>query len=333
MDILGIHFAQWYYIIVLPLFIIATILCIRHALKVRRSIYVLVHKKYFKKLFAGFSGVRSIIKTFLFCVALGALFLALLRPQWDKKDQTVMQEGRDVMIVLDISRSMLAHDVIPSRLEFAKLKIRSLLGMLSFERVGLILFSGSAYIQCPLTADYTAFLTFLKHVDIESISSGTTALDKAFLKTMEAFSSNPDRKNKLMVLLTDGEDFSANFGPVKTKAKEQNVNVFAIGIGSQEGAPIPIINEYGKQIGHETDKDGKLVLSVLNEDLLSGVCSTLGGMYLRATQDDSDLEVVVSKINQFEKEKFEDRNFTSYEDKYVYFVAVAFFALLIEWLL
>jgi len=334
MDVLGIHYAQWHYIISAPLFIIAVILCVRYAFTSRKNIFLLVDKKHLKKLFPGFSPVRIILKSFLWCCGIIALLLALLRPQWNKKEQTVTQEGRDVMIVLDVSRSMLAHDMVPSRLENAKLKIRSLLDMLSFERVGLILFSGSAYIQCPLTADHAAFLTFLKHVDAETISSGTTALDKAFLKTMEAFGgASSDRKHKLMVLLTDGEDFSANFGPVKTKAREQNMTVFAVGLGSPEGAPIPIVNEYGKQVGHETDKDGKPILSVLNEDLLSGVCSALGGTYVRATQDDSDLDVIVAKINQFEKEKFEDRSFTSYEDKYVYFVASAFLFLLLEWLL
>ena len=333
MDILGVHCAQWNYVIVAPLFLIIIIFCIRHVIATTRNVGRLVSKKHIRKLFLGFSGLRSGIKAFLFCCALVSLFIVLLRPQWNKKDQTVLQEGRDVMIVLDISRSMLASDTLPNRLEYAKLKIRSLLNLLSFERVGLILFSGLAYVQCPLTADFSAFLTFLKHVDVESISSGTTALDKAFLKTMESLDSNPERKNKIMVLLTDGEDFSANFGAVKTKAKEQHVHVFALGIGSREGAPVPIIDEHGKQIGHEVDKDGKVVLSALNEDLLSGICSTLDGVYVRTTQDDSDLEIIVSKISQFEKEKFEDRQFSSYEDKYVYFVAVAFVALLVEWLL
>jgi len=333
MELFGLYIAEPSRIICVPLFLFGIGVVIRHVKVTRKAVASLVHTRHLKDLVRHFSPARLWSKALLLCGVLIFLFLAFIRIQWGQREQTVTQEGRDVVIVLDVSRSMLAADQVPSRLEFAKLKIRELLNLLSAERVALILFSGSAYVQCPLTSDHGAFITFLKHVDAESISSGTTALDKAFMKTLEVFSSSQKRKNKLMVLLTDGEDFSANFGVIKSKALKEGINVFALGIGSPEGAPVPIVDKEGTTRGHEMDEHGKPVLSCLNEDLLQGICDTLGGTYVRSTQSDRDLETIVNKIHSYEKEKFEDRQFKIYEDTYFYFLGCAWLLLLLEWVL
>src|SRR5690606_8798990 len=181
------------------------------------------------------------------------LFIALLRPQWNKTEERIMQEGRDLYIGLDISRSMLAVDCKPNRLVYAKNKIKKLLKKLSCERVGLILFSGTAFVQCPLTSDYSAFYLYLDAVDAELISSGTTALDQAIQQALRSFSTMPDRKSKLLVLFTDGEDFSHNLSGIKKEAVEENLSIFTIGIGSTEGAPVPVFDAYGYPVGHQKD--------------------------------------------------------------------------------
>jgi Ca-activated chloride channel family protein len=332
MDLFGIHWAAFSYSIYSP-FIVLSITFILFATRGIEQFYKgLAHERHRKVLIKNFSSWRLWIKAAFFSLCLIFLFLALLRPQWNKKEVPLVQEGRNLIVLFDISRSMLGEDVKPNRLEFAKLKIRSLIDMLSFERVGLVIFSGSAYVQCPLTTDYKAFLTFLNYLSVETIGSGGTALDQAFNKVLEMFSSSKSQ-NKLVLLLTDGEDFSQNFGATKEIAKKENIHLFALGIGSPEGAPVPIIDFEGTLRGHEVDKNGNIVLSRLNSSLLEGICSLLNGVYIPARLDDSDLEEIVERIKGYEKEKFEEKNLALYEEKYFYCAITAFIFLLLEWII
>jgi Ca-activated chloride channel family protein len=274
-----------------------------------------------------------LLKTIALCGVVIFLFIAFLRPQWNKKDQNIEQQGRDLLVLLDISRSMLAQDIKPNRLEFIKFKLKTLLKKLKFERVGLILFSGSAFVQCPLTADYATFLMFLDHVDVESIASGTTAIDTALEKAVKLYSAYPRRKNKLVLLVTDGEDFSLNLRNVQERAKQDNITVMALGAGTPQGAPVPKIDPYGKQAGHEVDEAGKVVLTKLNEQLLKNVCNDLNGFYTRVTQNDADIDKIVTQINKFEMEEFGSRKLSIYEEKYPLFLGIAAILLALEWVL
>lgn len=280
-----------------------------------------------------YSGSRQWLKFFIFTCGFTFLLLALLRPQWDKKDQQIAQEGRDLFIALDISRSMLAADCKPNRLACAKAKIKALVQKLACERVGLILFSGSTFVQCPLTTDYATFYTFLEHVDVETISSGTTALDQAIKRSLTAFKALPDRKNKLLVVVTDGEDFSSNLAGVKQEAQEANLHIFTLGIGTPEGAPIPLFNDKGKPAGHQLDKKGTVVISRLNEGILSTLAHDSGGTYIRMSKDDQDVTSVIKSVTAFDKEKLEDKKISAYQEQYPYFLAVSFICFALEWLL
>lgn len=277
--------------------------------------------------------LKLFVRSALYFLAFLFLCLALMRPQWNKKEQIVMQEGRDLFIALDISGSMLATDMSPNRLEFAKKKIKALVNSLSSERVGLILFSGSTFVQCPLTSDYGAFFMFLDQVDTQTISSGTTAIDKAIAQALEAFASSSNKKNKLLVLVTDGEDFSTNLSQLKQQAHDQGMIIFTVGIGTATGAPIPLYDQQGKQQGHQKDKNGAVVISRLNEALLQTVAADVGGMYLHATPNAADIGQLVKKLERIEKEKNEEKKWSAYEDQYPLFLLVTFIALCLEWIL
>ena len=260
--------------------------------------------------------------------------IALLRPQWDMKDQVVEQEGRDILIAIDISRSMLAQDYQPNRLEFAKEKIKKLLYNLSCDRVGLMLFSGTTLMQCPLTTDYSTFFMFLDQLDADTISSSTTALDNAVIKAIDVFQSMPERKTKIFCLFTDGEDFSDNLGRVKERAAKENVSIFTIGIGSEHGAPIPVINRNtGVQVGLEKEKDGSIVMSRLHESVLKELSEKSGGHYIRAVESESDIKELISYVETFEMDRLEDRKVNRLEEQYPYFVGISFISLLLEWIL
>ncbi len=280
-----------------------------------------------------FSVVRTVLKAIFSIVGICLLFLALLRPVLPKQEKNIEQEGRDLLIALDISRSMLATDCEPDRLRFAKAKIRKLVSLLGCERVGLILFSGSALVQCPLTTDYPAFFMFLDQVDSETISSGTTAMDQAIRKALDSFASAPEKKTKVLVLFTDGEDFSSNLSGIKQKAAQMDLHIFTVGVGTAEGAPIPLFDEAGKQAGHQLDRRGKVVISHLNEGILQTLSADSGGSYVHATKDDADVQRIVSRIQSFEKDKFDDKKVEVFQECYYYFLGVAFICLALGWIL
>jgi len=284
-------------------------------------------------LIKGFSTTKLLGKIMLMTTGIFFLCIALLRPQWNNKEEIIMQEGRDLFIALDISRSMLATDCVPDRLTCAKEKIKELVKQLDAERVGLILFSGSAFVQCPLTADYAAFNLYLDQVDVETISSGSTALDQAIKETIRAFTRLPERKNKLLVLLTDGEDFSSNLHTLKQHAQQSGLHIFALGVGTQEGAPIPLYDTHGKRIGHQKDDNGSIVITRLHDEMLRALTNDAGGIYLAITDDDTDIRTLVSKVKQFEREALNEHVYAQLEEQYPYFLLISFICFALEWLL
>jgi Ca-activated chloride channel family protein len=287
----------------------------------------------YHRVLKNFSFISIYIKALLWVVTIFFLCLVLLRPQWDKKEEEVAQEGRDLLIALDISRSMLGQDLHPNRLDFAKEKIKKLLHNLSCERVGLIIFSGATVVQCPLTTDYAAFFMFLDQLDADTISSGSTAIDQAISKSISIFERMPSKKTKLLFAFTDGEDFSRNLADVKTKAAQQGISIFTIGVGTVHGAPVPIVKSDGVIDGFEKDSQGHVVMSRLNEGILQNIAQQCGGKYIRVTQSDDDIKMLIHAVQSFEKDKFQDKKVNGLQEQYPYFVAVAWLALLLEWLL
>jgi Ca-activated chloride channel homolog len=329
----GIHWAGIDRIVYLPIFLFFCILIIRNYFRIKNKSLQLYHKSQESTVFPGFSQIKQKLKTFFLCVAIVSIFLAILQPQWDKKNQNLMQEGRDLLILLDVSRSMLAKDLKPNRLEFAKLKIRDLVSKLVVDRVGLIVFSGAAFLQCPLTIDHAAFLMYLKNIDVESIASGTTSIESALQKTINVYMQTPGRKNKLVAIITDGEDFSTNLGNIGNLAASNGIRLFALGIGTPEGAPIPVFDNFGKQAGHQTDENGQVITTKLNEEKLREITRSLNGVYIRSTYQDTDVDQLVKVVKSFEKEKFEDKQFSLFHDQYPWFLGMAWILLLIEWVL
>lgn len=329
----GINFAAteniFYFYYLIPLFFL--LLYQLHLYRKRSQ--ELVHPTHRSNLLRNYSYHIKLCKIMLLGLGIIALFITLLRPQWDKKEEKISQQGRDLLIAIDISRSMLAQDLKPNRLEFAKEKIKKLLFNLSCERVGLIIFSSSTFMQCPLTTDYAAFLMFLDKLDVDTISSGTTAIDQAIKEGLRVFESNPTQKTKLLVIFTDGEDFSTDLQEVRKKAAENRLSICTVGIGTPHGAPVPIIDKHGKQTGWEKDDQNNVIMSRLNEDLLMNIAQQAGGKYVRGVQSDDDIISLIRMINKFEKDSFEDKSFDAYQEQYPYFIAISFLCFALEWIL
>ena len=332
-DFLGITFGAMEYVWGFGLLVLGIISIIYRSYKLTFSVDQLAALKWHYILVPHYSRFKVFIKSFFLILGLCSLCIALLRPQWGTKEEVVEQMGRELFIGLDISRSMLASDIKPHRLAFAKSKIRRLIKLLEAERVGLLVFSGDALLQCPLTKDTAAFNLFLDAVDVETISSGTTALDQALLKIISIFSSMPVCKDKIVVMFTDGEDFSSNLREVKEQAQKVGIHIFTYGVGTEQGAPVPIINEQGQAVGHQKDQQGAVVISRLNEGILRTLSQESGGIYIAPTQDDDDLHALVQQVQKYEKQKFEDKEVSKKEERYYYFLAVTFICFLIEWII
>jgi Ca-activated chloride channel family protein len=333
MTLFGITFASWEHIWYTPLLVCALALIAWGVYKRMRAIRLLARPALRQEMLIGYSPFKQAVRVLCLMLASVMLFSAFLQPQWGSKEHVVHQEGRDVFIVLDVSRSMLAQDIKPDRLAFAKKKIKTLVKALKSDRVSLILFSGTAFVYCPLTADVAAFSLFLDQVDAESISSGTTAIDQAIEKVLQTLHTMQGKKNKIAVIFTDGEDFSRNLVRIKDEARKEGLTIFTVGVGTSEGAPVPLLDIHGKQTGHQKDEQGGIVISRLNEEVMHSLAHDLGGAYTKATQNDEDIKQLVARVEHFEKEAFDDKKISSQEERYYYFVAVACAALLLEWLL
>lgn len=308
------------------------------AFNIKRFVGKLVHPNHQHAVIKYFSWQRSIVRALLVSSVLLLLGIALLRPQWDKAEEKAISQGRDVMVVLDISRSMLAQDCKPNRLECAKNKIKKMMELLPAERVGLMVFSGAAVMQCPLTNDHQAFNLFLNTISVETISSGTTSYTAALKKVVESFSDFGASRTKLVVLFTDGEDFSGDLTAIQQKITELDIHIFTFGVATLEGAPIPVydINQkQGKlvQQGFQKDEQGAIVISRLNQAVLQQLAQATGGKSVAVTQDNQDLLMLKRWVEGFEKSSWEERNISRLKDKYYYYTGLAWLLLLLEWLL
>jgi Ca-activated chloride channel family protein len=236
----------------------------------------------------------------LLLAVLAALIVALARPVWGEETQTVEQEGIEVMVALDISASMLAQDIKPDRLSRAKMEIADLMGRLGGDEIGLVLFSGASFIQFPLTSDYATARMFLDNARPEVISRPGTAIGEAIRTAMSGFDTIR-ASQKVIVLITDGEDHEGDALAMAKMAAEQGIMLYTIGFGSPEGEPIPEYNAQGESIGYMRDQQGEVVLSRLDEATLQQIAEVGGGRYFRASADGSELAELVSELNALQK--------------------------------
>lgn len=278
--------------------------------------------------------VKLKIKFVLWLNILFLLFIAFLAPQWGEQNKLTAQNGRNIIIALDVSKSMLGQDLQPNRLDFAKNKIKNLIAQMVGNQIGLILFAGDAFVLCPLTRDRDLLLTFLDDVSVQNISSGTTNLASAMSLAAKMVKQVGVAGTNLLVVFTDGEDFAQNLEPAWQAAKEVDLHVFTFGVASLQGAPIPDLDQDGKQLGFIKDQQNKIVISKLNQALLLDIADKCGGQFvLSTTSNDTDLASLCTWVDQFERHQFMEQQLVTKAEKYYYFAGLAFVLLLLEWVL
>ena len=310
----------------LYLLLLIPVLAIIYALVARRRRHLLAkfgNLELLQGLMPDFSRGRFRLKFVLYLLAFACVVLAAARPQFGSKLREEKSKGVAMMLVVDVSNSMLAEDFEPNRLERTKYAIGKLFEGLHQERVGLVAFAGEPKVQLPITTDYRMAQAFAKRLSPSLVGEKGTAVGKALQLATLSFSSQSEQ-SRVIVLITDGENHEDDAVEAARVAKEQGIRIYTIGIGTPEGAPIKIDGEFVK------DEDGQMVVSKLGEQMLEQIASITDGAYVRATKQSIGLEEIVKSINEMEKSELSTVRYEEYNEQYQYLLAVALSLLLIE---
>lgn len=300
----------------------------------RRALVQFAGEPLLTRLVRAASFEKMVVKTILLIVASTFLILAAARPQWGSSMQQVARQGVDVLIGIDISESMLAEDISPSRLQKAQASASGLLDRFAGDRVGLMAFAGSAGVVCPLTLDYNAVRMFLDTMTPDMISYPGTSLTYAIRVGAQAFGAE-ERKFKVMILFTDGEDQLdvEETASAAAEAAGTGLVIHTIGMGTTAGAPIPIRGKDGAIAGYKKDQEGRVVTSRLEETLLARISQVTAGIYLPATAAENELDRIAEEIAGMDKKELQARLMTQYEERFQVPLALGLAALAIEALL
>ena len=273
---------------------------------------------------------RQLWKAALLILAAAFMILALSRPQIGTRLEEVKREGLDILVAMDLSFSMLA-DIKPKPLEKAKHEVEGFINRLRGDRIGLIAFAGESFVQCPLTLDYGAARIFLDDMSPSAMPMPGTNLGSAIHTAMKTFDAK-ERKYKVLVLITDGENHEDDAVKAAEEAVKEGVIIYTVGVGSREGAPIPV-QESGIETGFKKNREGEVVISKLDEVTLEKIALATNGKYYRASSGEEELDKIYDDIMSMEKKELGTLRFSQFEDRFQYVLALALLFLLVEFFL
>ena len=266
------------------------------------------------------------VRAIFFCLAFAFFAIGLARPRTGAKLAERTTKGAEIIVALDVSNSMLAQDYSPNRLERAKLSISRLTDKLQEDRIGLVIFAGTSFVQLPVTTDYVSAKMFLGSIDTGSIPVQGTAIGDAIRLSIKSFSAQSE-KSRVIVVISDGENHEDDAVAAARQAAELGIKVYTIGVGSPEGQPIPV------EGGLLKDKEGNIVVTKLDEKTLREVASAGGGAYIHAGSEEFGLNPIIQDIRRMEDEEFGSVVFEEYDEQYMYFFGIALLLLVIEMLI
>ncbi len=314
-----------YALIIIPVFVLLFILLRKYR---TRLIGKFGDINLLNKLSPDVSKYKPYIKISLLMAALSFILLGAANPQIGSKLMESKREGIDVIIAIDVSNSMKAEDVKPNRLERAKQIVSKLIDKLYNDRIGLIVFAGDAFTQLPLTTDYSAAKLFLGNINTDMINNQGTAIGSAIELATKSFKQD-EKKYKALIIITDGENHDDDALGMAVKAAKTGVVIYTIGMGSVDGAPIPVYS--GNQItGYMKDENGNTVITKLDPAMLEQIAASGNGKFIRSAGEDPDLAQILNKIAGMEKKEYKSQLFTDYVDYFQYFIGLAFVVLIID---
>lgn len=277
-------------------------------------------------LMPSYSRAKGWVRVTLMALAFCCLAIGLARPQVGAKLREHEAKGAEIMICLDVSNSMLAEDYSPCRLDRAKLAISRIVDKLQEDRIGLIVFAGSSFVQLPVTTDYVSAKMFLNSIDTQSVPVQGTAIGDAILTAAKSFSAQSE-KSRAVIVITDGENHEDDPVAAASQAAELGIKVYTIGVGSAQGQPIPVNGELLK------DRNGDIVVTRLDEQILRRVAEAGNGAYIHAGNEEFGLNPIIEDIRRMEAEKFNSVVFEEYNEQYMYFLAAALVLFVLEMLI
>ncbi len=318
------HPEYFYIFLIIPVFVVlfAFSRILHHkALKKFGNLAIL------QQLMPSVSNGRPIIKFIVWLLALTMIITALAQPQFGSKLKTTKRKGVELIIALDVSNSMKAQDLKPNRLDRAKRAIAKLTERLSDDKIGLIVFAGQAYVQLPITADYSSAKLFLESIDTDIVPVQGTAIGAAIDMAVNSFTPN-NEGSKAIIVITDGENHEDDAVGMSRSAKEKGIIVHTIGMGLPQGAPIPLGGEGSNDF--LKDKSGSIVVTKLDEQMLTQIAEAGGGSYIRANNAEVGLNTLFNEIEKMEKSEMEARDYAEYNDQFPIFLSLALALFLLD---
>ncbi|MGK0457410.1 MAG: Ca-activated chloride channel family protein [Polaribacter sp.] len=284
-----------------------------------------------KKLAPNSSTFKSTLKLIILLLGIAFLIISLTNPKMGTKLKTIKREGVDVVFALDVSKSMLAEDIAPNRLEKAKQIISKTIDKLGSDRVGIIIYAGNSYPLLPITTDHAAANMFLQNANPDMVSSQGTAINEA-LELAKTYYNNDDQTNRFLIIISDGEDHQEETKQVAQNLANEGVKIYTVGVGTERGGPIPMrLN--GAMIGYKKDRKGETVITKRVPEVLQGIADASDGEYIDGNITDKPVNEIAKIIGNAEKNEFETKQFSDYKDQFQWFLAIALLFLIVDVLL
>ena len=271
---------------------------------------------------------KSILKIITLSLAFVCLTIALVNPKIGTKLETVKREGVDIVFAVDVSKSMLAEDIAPNRLEKSKQLVTQIINNLASDRIGIIAYAGKAFPQLPITTDYASAKMFLQNMNTEMLSSQGTAINEA-INLAKTYFDDEEQTNRVLIIISDGEDHSEASVQVAEEANEEGIKIFTIGVGNEKGGPIPI-KRNGVVLNYKKDKQGETVITRLNEATLKDIANEANGVYINGNNTNVVVEQIRDILNKMDKTEFEAKQIAEFKDQFQWFLGFGLFFLLID---
>ena len=281
-----------------------------------------------KRLSPDQSRFKAVLKLVVLAMAVVCFCIALVNPKVGTKLETVIREGVDIVFAIDVSKSMLAEDVAPNRLEKAQQLTAQIINNLVSDRVGIIAYAGKAVPQLPITTDYAAAKMFLQNMNTDMLSSQGTAIDEA-IQLSRTYFNDAEQTNRVLVIISDGEDHKdLNLDVAKAAAKE-GIKIFTIGVGSEKGGPIPL-KRNGVVMRYKKNQKGETVITKLNPNTLTAIAEEANGLFIQGQNTKQVTEKIAEILNKLEKKEFEAKEFSEFKDQFQWFLGLGLFFLILD---
>ncbi|WP_405564132.1 vWA domain-containing protein [Polaribacter sp. Asnod6-C07] len=281
-----------------------------------------------KKIAPNSSVFKNTLKLVMLILGIAFLVISLVNPKMGSKLKTVKREGVDVVFALDVSKSMLAEDIAPNRLEKAKQIISKIIDQLGSDRVGVIIYAGNSYPLLPITTDHAAANMFLQNANPDMVSSQGTAINEA-LELAKTYYNNDEQTNRFLIIISDGEDHQEETKQVAQNLSNEGVKIYTIGVGTEKGGPIPMrVN--GSMIGYKKDNKGETVITKRTPEVLEDIADAANGRYIDGNITEEPVKRITEIIANAQKSEFETKQFSDYKDQFQWFLAIAILFLLLD---